>query len=256
MRRVDFPLGLVTSIGSLPHGSADDAVRFVLEQQPELPAAPTIPVGSPVEGMLAQAGWGITGITVLPDGSLHVDHEALDPTTPLADPELHGPPFHTLRVFLRAVHDRTEPIKLQLTGPVTLGLALQAEGVPCEQAFRVASSAVRQRARHLLGLARREAPGAPLVVFVDEPGLVAGLRSGFPLAPEATIDLVSGALAVLEPHAITGLHCCGPADWRVLLQAGPQLLSLPVDAGIEAAAGPLDHVPRPRRLDRLGSGAH
>ena len=35
MRRVDFPLGLVTSIGSLPHGSADDAVRFVLEQQPE-----------------------------------------------------------------------------------------------------------------------------------------------------------------------------------------------------------------------------
>lgn len=239
MRRVDFPLGLVTSIGSLPHRSSDEAVRFVLRHQPELPAAPTIPVRSPAESMLAQASWGITGVAVRSNGSLAVDGAALDPEADLTDPELQGPPFASYRTFLRAVAERSEPIKLQLTGPVTLGLALQAAGVRCDQAFAVSAAAVHQRARDLLALAQREAPKAPLVVFVDEPGLVAGLRSEFPLGADATIDLVSGALAALEPHAITGLHCCGPADWRALLQAGPQVLSLPVDAGIQGASGPL-----------------
>lgn len=239
MRRVDFPLGLVTSIGSLPHRSAHEAVRFVLQHQPELPAAPTIPAGSPAESMLSQASWGIKGVTMCSDGSLDVDHANLDPHAALADPELQGPPFATYRAFLRAVADRSQAIKLQLTGPVTLGLALQAAGVRCDRAFAVSAAAVHQRAADLLALARRAAPEAPLVVFVDEPGLVAGLHSEFPLGPDATIDLVSGALAALEPHAVTGLHCCGPADWRALLQAGPQVLSLPVDAGIQGASGQL-----------------
>ncbi len=239
MRRVDFPLGLVTSIGSLPHRSSQEAVRFVLEHQPELPAAPTIPAHSPLEGMLSQAGWGIRGVTVRPDGLLTVDEPALDPNAALADPGLDGPPFETYRVFLRAVAGRAEPVKLQLTGPVTLGLALQAQGVRCDRAFAVAAAAVRQRAEHLLGLARREAPRVPLVVFVDEPGLVGGLRSEFPLGPDAMIDLISGALAALEPHAVTGLHCCGPADWRAVIQAGPQVLSLPLDSAVEGAAGSL-----------------
>ena len=78
---------------------------------------------------------------------------------------------------------------------------------------------------------------APLVVFVDEPGLTAAMQRGFPLDPNRTIDLVSSALATLEPHAITGLHCCGPADWRVVLQAGPQILSLPLDMGAVEHSG-------------------
>jgi hypothetical protein len=240
MRPVDFPLGLVTSVGSVPHRSPEAAVQFVLEHQPELPAAPTIPATSPLEGMLAQAAWGIPGVTVRPDGRLDVDRAALDPAAILTDPLLLGPPFTTFQVFLQSVAGRSLPVKLQLTGPVTLGLALETAGVESELAFRVAAEAVRQRAGHLLDLARREAPGVPLVVFVDEPGLVVDARSEFPLSPDETIDLVSGALAALEPHAITGVHCCGAADWRAVLQAGPQVLSLPVDeAGIHNTSGPL-----------------
>ena len=78
---------------------------------------------------------------------------------------------------------------------------------------------------------------APLVVFVDEPGLTAAMHPGFPLDPNRTIDLVSSALATLEPHAVTGVHCCGPADWRVVLQTGSQILSLPIDAGAVDHAG-------------------
>ena len=120
---------------------------------------------------------------------------------------------------------------------ITLGLALQDAGVPTELAFEVARTAVRSRAESLLKAAAATAPDAPLIVFVDEPGLVNGLSQQSPLSADRTVDLVSGALATLEPHAVTGLHCCGPADWKVVLQAGPDMLSLPVSAGVGRAAG-------------------
>ena len=118
-------------------------------------------------------------------------------------------------------------------------MALRASGVDEQLAFRVAAAAVQQRADHLLTLAHHAVPAATLVTFLDEPSLVGGQRSELPLDADHTIDLVSGALAVIEPRAVTGLHCCGPSDWRVLLQAGPQVLSLPLDAGIDGSAGAL-----------------
>ena len=142
---------------------------------------------------------------------------------------------------------RSGPIKLQLTGPVTLGLALRAVGVPTERAFAVAGAAVRTRARALVAAATGAARLATPVVFVDEPGLVAAMHPGFPLSPNSALDLVSSALASLEPHAVTGLHCCGEADWRAVLQAGPQILSLPISAGAIAHAGAIG-----AHLDRGG----
>ncbi|MDQ2651310.1 MAG: hypothetical protein M3Z03_17370 [Actinomycetota bacterium] len=238
MRALELPRGLGSSIGSLPHTDPREAATLVLERQPRLPAAPSLPNRSGLEGMLAQAAWGIDGVLLQPDGSLRVDDPmALDPRDPLSVTGIDGEPFVALRAFLGAVAGRQGPIKLQLTGPITLGLALNAVGVPTERAFAVAGAAVRARARSLVAAAQEIAPDAPLVVFVDEPGLVGAMHPGFPLHPNRTIDLVSSALATLEPHAMTGLHCCGSADWRVALQAGPQILSLPIDHGAVDHAG-------------------
>jgi methionine synthase II (cobalamin-independent) len=237
MKSIDLAHGLATSIGSLPHTDPRAAATFVLERHPRLPAAPSLPNRSGMERMVAQAAWGITGVTVLPDGSLEIDDPAIDPRAPLSEAGIDGAPFVGLRAFLGAVAGRRGPIKLQLTGPVTLGIALHSVGVPADRAFAVAGAAVRARARALVNAARETAPMAPLIVFVDEPGLTAAMQRGFPLDPNRTIDLVSSALAALEPHAITGLHCCGLADWRVVLQAGPQILSLPLAMGAAEHAG-------------------
>jgi len=237
VRAPDLALGWPTGIGSLPHIDIDAAVTFALASCPEVPAAPSLPRRDAREGMLGQAAWGIAGVEVREDGSLAVDPAGLDPGAPVGDGALSGAPFETLRHFLAAVAGRTEPMKLQLTGPITLGLALQDAGAPTELAFEVARTAVRSRAESLLEAAAAAAPDAPLIVFVDEPGLVNGLSQQSPLSADRTVDLVSGALATLEPHAVTGLHCCGPADWKVVLQAGPDMLSLPVSAGVGRAAG-------------------
>ena len=87
-----------------------------------------------------------------------------------------------------AVRGRTGPVKLQLTGPVTLGRALVDAGAPADVAFAVAGSAVRERVETLLAAARHAVPSAPLLVFLDEPGLTgnehpalpAGQRGGRP----------------------------------------------------------------------------
>lgn len=230
--------GAATSIGSLPHDDTEEAAAFIVEHQPELPAAPSLPSRSPLEGMIAQAAWGVAGVTVAGDGSVTVDPDRLDPEAPLRHP-VGGEPFAGLRTFLRRTAGRTEPIKLQLTGPITLGLALCQAGAPHDLAFGVASAAVRSRAAALLDAAAAASPDAPLVVFLDEPGLTACGDARFPLHLDDTIDLVSGALAVLETVAVTGVHCCGPTDWRAVTLAGPRILSLPIDAGVDQSAGAL-----------------
>ncbi len=247
LRQTPLSPGLDTSIGSLPHRDPAAAVDFVLARQRRLPAAPSLPQRSPLESMVAQAAWGVPGVVVAEDGSLDLHLDRLDPTAGLVDPHLEGEPFRTIRVFLDTVRGRTDPIKLQLTGPVTLGLALHAAGADAGRAFAVAGTAVRTRAAGLLALAAELAPGTPLVVFLDEPGLTGLMHPEFPLDPESAIDLTSGALAVLERGALTGLHCCGPTDWKLVIQAGPDILSAPLGCGLEAVPEALD-----RFLERGG----
>jgi methionine synthase II (cobalamin-independent) len=239
--------GAVTSIGSLPHRDADSAAAFVLRHHGSLPAAPQLPRRSPLEGMLAQGARGIPGVTVRADGTLDVDVAALDPSAPTT-PTFDGASHAGLLAFLSLAGGRTEPVKLQLTGPVTLGLALIEAGADPSVAYPVAAAAVRAEGAALLAHCRRRLPEAPLVVFLDEPGLVRVADGGLGIEPEATVDLLSHALAALEEDAVTGVHCCGPTDWRLASAAGATILSLPVDlTSCLAAAGPLNG-----HLDRGG----
>lgn len=233
--------GGVTSIGSLPHRDADAAAAFVLRHHPDLPAAPQCPRRSALEGMVAQVARGIPGVEVSPSGTISVDVDALDPE---ADPKpvLDGSSHAGLLAFLSLAAGRTAPVKVQLTGPVTLGTALLEAGAPADVAYRIAGAAVRAYGAALVELCTRRLPEAHLVAFVDEPGLVrAGKDGGLPLAPEETVDLLSNALAVLEPHATTGVHCCGRTEWRLPTAAGATILSLPADPEwVAASAGVLN----------------
>jgi hypothetical protein len=41
-------------------------------------------------------------------------------------------------------------------------------------------------------------------------------------------------LATIESlGAVSGVHCCGRADWPLVLGAGPGILSAPIDAGLD-----------------------
>ncbi len=248
----DFPVatGTATAIGSLSLSDSTEAVDLVLSALPRLPAVPSLPTEHPLEGMLAQAAWGMKGVVVAADGSLAITPDALDRHHPFAAEDgagLGGPPFATLQAFLRSVQGRPGPVKLQLTGPVTLGRALCDGGAPAELAFPVAGAAVRERVEALLAAARHVLPTAPLLVFLDEPGLSGNEHPRFPLPNDAVVQLLSESLASVEMDAVSGVHCCGATDWSLITQAGPRVLSLPVTASLVSHAGTLG-----RFLDRDG----
>lgn len=235
MHRVQLPSGIATGIGSLPHRDAAEAAAFSLRAMP-LPAIPSLPKRSPAEGMIVQAMVGIRGITVGQYGSIAVDVARIDPLAPVRTDLLHDA-FGGFRAFLDAAAGRSGPVKWQFVGPVTLGLAMLRAGVPLHDAFEAAVRAVRGHVQHLIGIVERALPGCSQLVFIDEPSLGELMQPGFPIAPDTAIDLVSGALAAIEPHAVAGLHVCAHADVAPLLAAGPTVLSVPAVPGLVDSAG-------------------
>ena len=228
--------GTATGVGSLPHRDASAAAEFALRHSPDLPAIPTLPRRSPAEGMIAQAVVGITGVTPGQYGSLSVDVGRIAADHDVVT-DLDHDAFGGFRAFLQAAQGRTGPVKWQFTGPLTLGLSLVRAGVPSPLAFEVSVHAVRSHVQALHAEVAAALPGCEQIVVVDEPSLHQIMLPGFPLAPDAAIDLVSGALAAIERDATAGVHCCSDADWPSVLAAGPQVLSLPVSSDLVSVAG-------------------
>ncbi|MDH4148569.1 MAG: hypothetical protein OEY23_25735 [Acidimicrobiia bacterium] len=238
MSTLELPVGLATSVGPLPHTDPVAAARFVLSLQPRLPAVPSLPNRSLTERRITQAAWGVPGLRVLADGSLETDPARLDVEVDLGVDCLSGEPFTSLRAFVAAIVDRRAPAKFQLTGPVSLGVALLAVGIPIGVAFRLARRVVTQRAAALVELLNAEAPGVEPVVIVDEPSLGVCTDAAFPLQVDDAVDAVSGTLALLQARGcLAGLRCGPGSDWAVVLATGPQLLTLPASDDVVDHAG-------------------
>ncbi|MFI5045915.1 MAG: hypothetical protein ACHQIG_02535 [Acidimicrobiia bacterium] len=217
--------GIATGIGSLPHTDAAEAASLVLRRLPELPAVPQLPARDPREGMIAQWVAALPEVRVEPDGSIVVDGSSdLEPEC-VVGPDAHG----GLLAFLDAAAALDEPpsrVKVQLTGPLTLGVALSAAGMPEHRAFRRAAVLTRSWAVTLEDLLQRRLPDSSVVVFFDEPALVTWRRGDGPLDRESAIDVLSGALASVD--SITGVHVCGDGDVGLALEAGPEVLGVEV----------------------------
>lgn len=232
-----LPPGTTTGVGALPHRSAGEASRFALAEF-DLPAIPSLPRRSPAEGLVAQAVVGIAGVTAGPYGSLAVDVGRVDPEAPV-ETDVDSEAFRGLRSFLRraAAVGFVEPVKWQFVGPITLGIALARAGLAEDLAFTVADRAVRA---HLVALADAVAEALPRsaqVVVINEPWLAKLTAAGFPLAPDAAIDLLSGAMASVARVATVGVHCCSGVDVASLVASGPDLLSIPTHPTLVGAAG-------------------
>lgn len=235
VNRAQLPSGIATGIGSLPHRDAAAAAAFSLSTL-TLPTIPALPKRSPAEGMIPQALVGLAGITIGQYGSIAFDVNGVDPEAPVVT-DLNHDAFGGWRAFLAAAAGRTAPVKWQFVGPVTLGLALVRAGLSSDVAFDVAVRAVRCRVRQLVEHVAEALPGCRQVVFIDEPKLDELMGAGFPIPPDAAVDLVSAALAAIESVAVIGLHVCATADIASLVAMGPDVLSVPVDLRLLESAG-------------------
>lgn len=232
--------GSTTGIGSLPHRNATQAVEFALSAY-DLPAIPSLPRRSPAESSIAQALVGIDGVTLGQYGTVAVDVERLDPTGAV-DTDLNSDNFVGFRTFLDVAAERgfEGPIKWQFVGPISVGVALRRAGAAPDVAFAVAVQTVSDHLRALCAAVSAALPASPQLVMLDEPFADGLMSRDFPIAPDQAIDLLSEAMAVLEPQATIGVHCCGDADVATLLESGPSVLSLPASMSLVPLAGYLD----------------
>jgi hypothetical protein len=223
--------GLATGIGSLPHTDATEAATVVLRRLPELPAVPQLPARDAREGMIAQWVVALPEVRVEPDGSITIDGWSEAEPECIVDAAAHG----GFLAFLDAASALERPpprVKAQLTGPLTLGVALCAAGMPERRAFRRAAALTRAWAVALEETLARRLPESSAVLFFDEPALVAWQRGGGLLDRESAIDVLSGALAAVD--SITGVHVCGDGDLGLALEAGPDVLGVEVSDELPA----------------------
>lgn len=201
-----LPAGLATVIGALPQLNPFDSANTIREYLPGLPSGPTL--------------------------SLSVD-TAFDGTP--GDLATLVP----LRSFLDGLRGRVEPIVLSLTGPVTIDLGLMQRGIDRERAAAMSRRYVEDCARVVIDLASQMLPGAPVLLFLEEPGLANSMHPTFPLSPNEIEGLVSGVVEPLADDAMMGVQVSGRADWAVLLRTGISVLGAPISARLETAAAEL-----------------
>ena len=246
--------GVATGIGSLPHDDPVAAAEVVLRCLPELPAAPQLPARDPREGMLAQ--W----LGALPEverrarrlarGRRH-DSDAA-PDCDFDDGGARRAPRLPRRRRGRA-SKRPVRVKVQVTGPLTLGVALHAAGMPAPRAFRRAAEVTRAWSVAVEELVARACPTPGSCCSSTSPRSCRGSRGDAPLDRESAIDVLSGALAAVD--CVTGVHVCGDGDLGLALEAGPEVLGVEVSDDLVQRHGLARALPRRRRLDRVGRGA-
>ena len=222
---------LPTAIGSLPHADAQEACRFILHYLPAIPAWPQLPKRSFKENMYVQFSEGFPGIVIEQEHIFVDPSQDLDPalerlytaylerdTTHYAISPDYAAGLHTL---LASEVQPPLAIKGQITGPISCGLSI-TDGLRYIVYDETLAEAM---ARHLrLKASWQEKALSQIspttIIFVDEPYLTSLGTPFVSLPSERVVALLEETLGGLS--GLKGLHCCGSADWSLLL-------SLPID---------------------------
>ncbi len=227
-------------VASLPHRNARQAAEFALASY-DVPTMPSLPRRSPAESPIAQALVGVCGVTLGQYGTVAIDVARLDPAAPVCT-DLERDHFTGFRTFLSVASERghTGPVAWHFAGSISVGVALLRAGATPDLAFDVGRAAIRSHTRAVAAAVNEALPDSPPQVIIDEPFADDGFGRASPITPDESVDLVSSAMAAVEPVATVGVHCCGDVDVSLLLAAGPNVVSLPVSAAIAPLAGYID----------------
>jgi hypothetical protein len=232
--------GATVGVGSLPHRNALQAAEFVLVSY-DVPTMPSLPRRSPAESPIAQALIGVCGVTLGQYGTVAIDVARLDPAAPVCT-DLQRDHFTGFRTFLGVASERghTGPVAWHFAGPISVGVALLRAGAAPDLAFEVSRAAIRSHTRAVAAAVQEALPDSPQLAIIDEPFADEVFGRASPITPDESVDLVSSAMAAVEPIATVGVHCCCDVDASLLLAAGPHVVSLPVSSAIAPLAGYID----------------
>lgn len=226
-----------TGIGSLPYINPEDACRLVLETL-DILFWPQLPRLSFLEWMIPQFSEGMPFINIDPEredivverdesDELERFYETCKDDCRIAISEDYARGFHALLKIVKG--KRFKFIKGQVTGPLTFTLGLKdREGrlVYFDEELRQISLMLLQaKARWQIDQLMPHAEN--VIIFIDEPVLSAiGSSTYLGVSMEETRRLLTEMVsAIKEAGGIPGVHCCGNADWPLVIESGIKVLS-------------------------------
>lgn len=228
---------LTTGIGSLPHILPLEAVKLVT-QAFDVPFWPQLPNISYKEQMIPQYSEGIPFVRedaqarkvyVRRDNSddLMRFYESYDEESRIAVSDDYA---RGLSPFVKEVSNRRfRFLKGHVTGPLTFTLGLTDEegrSVYFDEEMReICLMALKAKVRWQVD---QLAPHAEeVIIFLDEPILSAlGSTTYVSVMRDEAVRLLGDAVdAVKAMGAVAGVHCCGRAEWPLLIEAGAEIVS-------------------------------
>jgi methionine synthase II (cobalamin-independent) len=237
-----------TGIGSLPHLGAEEACRLILEAV-DIPFWPQLPKRSFREFMIPQYSEGMPFFRIDPekqtfrierDSSEELErfYESWTAESRIAISEDYAAGLHAFLAMIR--NRRFDYLKGHVTGPLTFTLGLKDQGgKPAyfdEELREVSLMLLKAKINWQIDLLKANAAG--VIIFIDEPILSALGGSGYVgVSPDETLRLLREMTeAIRAAGGIAGIHCCGNADWPLVIRSGADIINFDAYDYIETIA--------------------
>ena len=225
-----------TGIGSLPHTDPEEACRVVLETF-DIPFWPQLPRLSFREWMIPQYSEGMPRVKINTEReTIYIDknksdelerfYESYTDESRIAISEDYASGLHT---FLRKIRKKFQFLKGHVTGPLTFTLGLKdMDGRLTyfdEELREIALMLLKAKIRWQIDVLKQFADN--VIIFIDEPILSAlGSTTYLGVNPDDAMRLLRETSdAIKNAGGISGIHCCGNADWPSVLGTGIDILN-------------------------------
>lgn len=239
-------MAIATGVGSMPGTDFSESLRVVLDTVGDLPYVPELPARGVHAGMIGRALSILEGLEadLQPDGWRIGVGEGADLR------RARSLLAQDLDVAEELAHDHAGPVKIQVTGPLTLAATVERprgdKMLADHGARREISQSLAEGLRTHVADVRRRFGSAEIVVQVDEPAITAVLTGGIPTAsgwgthrsvhpPEADALLREVVEAITGTGARAVVHSCAP-DVPVELLAGAGFAAISFDLGLARPA--------------------
>ncbi len=226
-----------TGIGSLPHSDPSEACRVVFDSV-EIPFWPQLPHRSFLELMVPQYSEGFPFVKIEGENirAEKADEQAAS-TFYEAIARNEGFPISKeyaagLYAFINTLKEKKQKfrvVKGQITGPLTYTLSLtdkQKRPIYFDEEMRELSlELLKGKASWQIETLRPYAE--EILLFVDEPILSAlGTSTYIGVDTAEASRLLSEIIHHIKTSgALAGIHCCGKADWPLILSSGIDVFS-------------------------------
>ncbi|MGO9952072.1 MAG: hypothetical protein ACLPN1_07655 [Dissulfurispiraceae bacterium] len=226
-----------TGIGSAPHVSPLEACKLI-EAVFDIPFWPQLPKYSFREYMIPQYSEGMPFLKVYEENNkvfverddsdqLERFYETQTADTRIAISEDYAAGLHA---FLKSIkHRKFKVLKGHITGPLTFTLGLKdSKGMSIyfdEELREIGSMLLQGKARWQVDLLKQFAD--EVIIFIDEPIFSAiGSSSYLGVNEGEIVRMLSDSVSAIEgAGGISGIHCCGKADWKMVMQSGVGILN-------------------------------